>query len=50
MVVEYELSYKDGNKDHKIGKALICWKSNIDGLNMEKAGVSLSKRGVHIGD
>ena len=51
--VEYELSYKDGSKEIiRVEKALLSVgrKLNIDGLNMEKAGVSLSKRGVHIGD
>lgn len=51
--VEYELSYKDGSKEIiRVEKALLSVgrKLNIEGLNMEKAGVSLSKRGVHIGD
>lgn len=51
--VEYELSYKDGRKEIiEVEKALLSVgrKLNIDGLNMEKAGVSKSKRGVHIGD
>ena len=50
--VEYELSYKDGSREViRVEKALsVGRKLNIDGLHMEKAGVSLSKRGVHIGD
>lgn len=51
--VEYELSHKDGSKEIiEVEKALLSVgrKLNIDGLNMEKAGVTLSKRGVHIGD
>jgi len=51
--VEYELSYVDGRKEIiTVEKALLSVgrKLNIDGLHMEKAGVSKSKRGVHIGD
>ena len=51
--VEYELSYKDGSREIiRVEKALLSVgrKLNIEGLNMENAGVSLSKRGVHIGD
>ena len=51
--VEYELSYKDGSKEViKVDKALLSVgrKLNINGLKMENAGVTLSKRGVHIGD
>ena len=51
--VEYELSHKDGSKEIiEVEKALLSVgrKLNIDGLNMDKAGVTLSKRGVHIGD
>jgi dihydrolipoamide dehydrogenase len=51
--VEYELSYKDGKKEViRVEKALLSVgrKLCIDGLKMENAGVTLSKRGVHIGD
>ena len=51
--VEYELSYKDGTKEIiRVEKALLSVgrKLCIDGLKMENAGVTLSKRGVHIGD
>ena len=51
--VEYELSYKDGHREViKVEKALLSVgrKLNIEGLNMEKAGVSMSDRGVHIKD
>lgn len=51
--VEYELSYKDGSREIiRVEKALLSVgrKLNIEGLKMENAGVSLSKRGVHIGD
>jgi dihydrolipoamide dehydrogenase len=51
--VEYELSYKNGKKEIiKVEKALLSVgrKLNIEGLNMENAGVTLSDRGVHIKD
>ena len=51
--VEYELSYKDGTKEIiRVEKALLSVgrKLCIEGLKMENAGVTLSKRGVHIGD
>ena len=51
--VEYELSYKDGKREViRVEKALLSVGRvlNIKGLEMENAGVKLSKRGVHIGD
>ena len=51
--VEYELSYPDkGNEIIRVEKALLSVGRvpNIDSLNMENAGVKMSKRGVHIGD
>ena len=51
--VEYELSYKDGKREIiRVEKALLSVGRvlNINGLQMENAGVKLSKRGVHIGD
>ncbi len=51
--VEYELSYKDGKREIiRVEKALLSVgrQLNIDSLKMENAGVTLSKRGVHIGD
>lgn len=51
--VEYELSYPDGKKEViqvDIALLSIGRVPNIDGLNIEKAGVSMSKRGIHIGD
>jgi dihydrolipoamide dehydrogenase len=51
--VEYELSYKDGRKEViRVEKALLSIGRVIstNGLQMENAGVEMSKRGVHIGD
>jgi dihydrolipoamide dehydrogenase len=51
--VEYELEYKDGRKEIiQVEKALLSIGRvpNIEGLGIENAGVSMSKRGVHIGD
>lgn len=51
--VEYELSYPDGRRETlQVEKALLSIGRvpNIEQLNLEAAGVSMSKRGVHIGD
>ena len=51
--VEYELSYPDDRKETiQVEKALLSVGRipNIESLNIEKAGVRMSKRGVHIGD
>ena len=51
--VEYELSYADGKREViRVEKALLSIGRvlNVDGLNMEAAGVNMSKRGRHIGD
>lgn len=51
--VEYELSYSDGTSEIlKVDIALLSIGRvpNIEGLNIEKAGIDMSKRGVHIGD
>lgn len=51
--VEYELSYPDGKKEIiRVEKALLAIgrTPNIETLGLENAGVSMSKRGVHIGD
>jgi dihydrolipoamide dehydrogenase len=51
--VEYELSYPDGTHQViRVEKALLSIGRipNIEGLGLENAGVSMSKRGVHIGD
>lgn len=51
--VEYELSYPDGKREVlRVEKALLSIgrQPNIEGLGLENAGVSMSKRGVHIGD
>lgn len=51
--VEYELSYPDGKREViRVEKALLSIGRvlNVDGLNMESAGVEMSKRGAHIGD
>lgn len=51
--VEYELSYPNGKKEViHVDLALLSIGRvpNIKGLNLEKAGVSMSKRGIHIGD
>jgi dihydrolipoamide dehydrogenase len=51
--VEYELENKDGTKEViRVEKALLSVGRipNIAPLNIDKAGVEMSKRGVHIGD
>jgi dihydrolipoamide dehydrogenase len=51
--IEYELSYPDGKKEViqvDIALLSIGRTPNIKGLNIEKAGVSMSKRGIHLGD
>ncbi|NQY10289.1 MAG: NAD(P)/FAD-dependent oxidoreductase, partial [Flavobacteriales bacterium] len=51
--VEYELKYIDGATEViRVEKALLSIGRipNIESLNIEKAGVKMSKRGVHIGD
>jgi dihydrolipoamide dehydrogenase len=51
--VEYELSYPDGSREIiRVEKALLSIgrQPNIENLGLENAGVSMSKRGVHIGD
>ena len=51
--VEYELKYIDGSTEViRVEKALLSIGRipNIESLNIEKAGVKMSKRGVHIGD
>jgi dihydrolipoamide dehydrogenase len=51
--VEYELSYPDGRKEIiRVEKALLSIGRipNYESLNLEAAGVSMSKRGMHIGD
>jgi dihydrolipoamide dehydrogenase len=52
-MVEYELNYTDGRKEIiQVEKALLSIGRvpNIEDLCIEKAGVQMSKRGVHIGD
>lgn len=52
-LVEYELSYPDGRKEIiQVEKALLSVGRvpNIEDLQIEKAGVEMSKRGIHIGD
>src|SRR5690606_12121908 len=51
--VEYELSYPDGTKEViQVEKALLSVgrTPNIESLQIENAGVLMSKRGIHIGD
>lgn len=51
--VEYQLSYKNGNKETiRVEKALLAIgrELNIKGLNMEKVGVELGLKGRHIGN
>lgn len=51
--VEYELSYPDGKKEIiRVSNALLSVGRvpNTENIGMEAAGVSMSKRGVHIGD
>lgn len=52
-MVEYELEYTDGRTEViQVEKALLSVgrTPNIEGLNIEAAGVKMSKRGIHIGD
>ena len=52
-MVEYELNYDDGMKEViQVEKALLAVGRipNIEKLNIEAAGVQMSKRGRHIGD
>lgn len=52
-MVEYELSYPDGNKEIiHVQKALLSIGRvpNVKNIGLEKAGVMMSKRGIHIGD
>jgi dihydrolipoamide dehydrogenase len=51
--VEYELSYANGMSEViRVEKALLSIGRvpNINGLNIENAGVEMSERGIHIGD
>lgn len=51
--VEYELSYANGMSEViRVEKALLSVGRvpNINSLNIENAGVSMSQRGIHIGD
>lgn len=51
--VEYEIEKKDGEREIiSVEKALLSIGRipNVEQLNLEAAGVKLSKRGVHIGD
>jgi dihydrolipoamide dehydrogenase len=51
--VEYEIENKDNTREIiQVEKAMLSIGRvpNIESLNLEKAGVALSKRGVHIGD
>lgn len=51
--IEYELKYKDGVSEIiQVEKALLSIGRvpNIESLNIENAGIKMSKRGVHIGD
>ncbi|MEY4571669.1 MAG: hypothetical protein RLZ10_880 [Bacteroidota bacterium] len=51
--VEYELSYPDGSREViRVEKALLSIgrQPNIENLGLENAGVTMSRRGVHIGD
>lgn len=51
--IEYELSYPDGSKEViQVEKALLSIGRvpNVENLALEKAGVEMSKRGLHIGD
>lgn len=52
-MVEYELSYPDGKKEViRVEKALLAIgrTPNLEKLDLEKAGVMLSTRGVHVED
>ena len=51
--IEYEIKYKDGSSEIiQVEKALLSIGRvpNIESLKIENAGVSMSKRGRHIGD
>lgn len=51
--VEYEIEYNDGRKEIiQVERALLSVGRvpNIEHLGLENAGISMSKRGVHIGD
>ncbi len=51
--VEYELSYPDGSREViRVEKALLSIGRipNIENLGMEHVGISMSKRGLHVGD
>jgi dihydrolipoamide dehydrogenase len=51
--LEFTVSFPDGTKETQVvEKALLSIgrRPNIENLGMENAGVSMSKRGVHIGD
>lgn len=51
--IEYELKYKDGSSEViQVEKAMLSIGRvpNIESLKIENAGVSMSKRGRHIGD
>ncbi|MBL4709785.1 MAG: NAD(P)/FAD-dependent oxidoreductase [Flavobacteriales bacterium] len=51
--VEYEIENQDGSKEViRVDKAMLSIgrTPNIENLNLENAGVKMSKRGVHIGD
>jgi len=51
--VEYELAYPEGeNEVIRVEKALLSIGrvANVENLGLEKAGVLMSKRGLHIGD
>lgn len=51
--IEYELSYPDGRREIiRVERALLSIGRipNIEEVGLAKAGVSMSKRGIHIGD
>jgi dihydrolipoamide dehydrogenase len=51
--VEYELKYPDGSTEViRVEKALLSIgrTPNIESLNIDKVGIKMSKRGIHIGD
>ena len=51
--VEYELEHQDGSTEViRVEKALLSVGRvpNVESLNLENAGVQMSKRGLHIGD
>lgn len=52
-MVEYEIEHKDGTREViQVEKAMLSIGRvpNIEALNLENAGIQMSKRGVHIGD